>query len=66
MLIFALLFAVLGAFGVYVGLDRIDVTLGRFNEFGVAHYGWGLALNGFALAAFFAFLWRERSRRRRV
>jgi hypothetical protein len=63
MLLFAILFAGLGAFGVYVGLDRIHYALGEFGQFGVRHYGWGLALNSFALAAFFVVLWRRRAKR---
>ena len=64
MLLFAILFVALGTFGVYVGLDRIHYVFGQFGEFGVRHYGWGLALNSFALAAFFVFLWRQRVKRR--
>lgn len=39
--------------------------MGRFNQYGITYYGWGLALNAFALAAFFTFLWLARLNRKR-
>ena len=64
MLVFALLFAALGALGAYVGLGGINATFGQFGEFSFKHYGLGLALNSFALAAYFAYFWLQRTRRR--
>lgn len=57
MLLLAALLALIGCFGLYVGFDGLDMTVGRFNGHGITYYGWALALNAFALAAFFTFLW---------
>lgn len=65
MLLLAILLAALGCFGLYVGFDGLDMTVGRFNQYGITYYGWGLALNAFALAAFFTFLWLARLNRKR-
>jgi hypothetical protein len=60
MLIFAVFFAALAAFGVFVG--RGDLGHPIYNQ-SLTSYGWTLALNGAALGAYFAFRLSERARR---
>jgi len=62
MLVFAVLFATLGIIGALVGLGE----LGRpVYQQSLQSYGWGLAINGIALAVYFVWLWRQRRLRHR-
>lgn len=60
MLIFALLFAALGAL---VGLGELGHPVGSH---GVQSYGWGLTVNAIALAVYFLFMWTQRYHGRRT
>jgi hypothetical protein len=53
MLLFATLFAALAIIGSLVGLGSVGHPIGGH---ALNSYGWGLCINGAALAAFFVFL----------
>lgn len=53
MLLFAILFAGLAILGSLVGFGSVGHPIGGH---ALNSYGWGLCLNGSALAAFFVFL----------
>jgi hypothetical protein len=61
MLLFAALFAALAILGIFVGLGVIGEPIGLH---ALNHYGWGLAVNGLAIAAFLVFVWAHRVRHR--
>jgi hypothetical protein len=56
MLLFATLFAAVAILGAFVGLGVVGEPIGGH---ALNHYGWGLAVNGFAIAAFLVFVWAD-------